>query len=87
MHAIAHGVCTDTVRESAPKVDSGRKIPCRTWGFEPSSVLRLDFQSDAPATELSPPTTAWATWKVNQIGLNTKRLEEQRQVSNVDGKE
>ena len=25
MHAIAHGVCTDTVRESALKVGSGRK--------------------------------------------------------------
>ena len=24
-HAIAHGRCTDTVRESALKVDSGRK--------------------------------------------------------------
>ena len=30
MHAIAHGSCTDPVRESALKVDSGRKIPCRT---------------------------------------------------------
>ena len=30
MHAIANGGCTDTVRESALKVDSGRKIPCRT---------------------------------------------------------
>ena len=30
MHAIAHGACTDTERESALKVDSGRKIPCRT---------------------------------------------------------
>ena len=30
MHAIAHGGCRDTVRESALKVDSGRKIPCRT---------------------------------------------------------
>ena len=30
MHAIAHGGCTDTEGESAPKVDSGRKIPCRT---------------------------------------------------------
>ena len=29
MHAIAHESCTDTVRESALKVDSGRKIPCR----------------------------------------------------------
>ena len=30
MHAIAHGGCTDTVREYALKIDSGRKIPCRT---------------------------------------------------------
>ena len=30
MHAIVHGGCTDTLRESALKVDSGRKIPCRT---------------------------------------------------------
>ena len=30
MHAIAHGDCTDTVRESALKVDSGRKTHCRT---------------------------------------------------------
>ena len=30
MHAIAHGGCTDTERESALKVDSGKKIPCRT---------------------------------------------------------
>ena len=30
MHAIAHGAFTDTVRESALKVDSRRKIPCRT---------------------------------------------------------
>ena len=30
MHAIAHEGCTDTVRESAPKVNSWRKIPCRT---------------------------------------------------------
>ena len=30
LHAIAHEGCTDTVRESALKADSGRKIPCRT---------------------------------------------------------
>ena len=30
MHAIAHGGHTDTVRECALKVDSRRKIPCRT---------------------------------------------------------
>ena len=35
MHAIAHGGCTDTVRESAPKVDSGRIIPCRTRDSNP----------------------------------------------------
>ena len=46
MHAIAHGSCTDIVRESALKADSGRKIPCRT-GIQPASVLRLAFQSDA----------------------------------------
>ena len=30
MQAIVHGGCMDTVRESALKVDSGRKMPCRT---------------------------------------------------------
>ena len=29
MHAIAHGGRMDTLRESALKGDSGRKIPCR----------------------------------------------------------
>ena len=29
MHAIAQGGCTDTARESALKVDSGKKNPCR----------------------------------------------------------
>ena len=28
MHVITHRGCADTVRESALKVDSGRKIPC-----------------------------------------------------------
>ena len=30
MHAISHRGCTDTVRESALKVDSGRKAPCES---------------------------------------------------------
>ena len=30
MHAIAHGGVRTQVRESALKVDPGRKIPCRT---------------------------------------------------------
>ena len=43
MHVIAHGGCTDTVRESALEVDSGRKIPLPNLGLEPS-VLRLEFR-------------------------------------------
>ena len=57
MHVIAHGGCTDTVRESAQEVDSGRNIPCRTgdsnqcrycaWRFSrtlyPLSYSRLYF--------------------------------------------
>ena len=35
MHVIAHGGCTDTVRESASEADSGRKIPCRTRDSNP----------------------------------------------------
>ena len=50
MHAIAHECCRDTVRESALKVDSGRKIPCRT-GIEPASRA---YRSDALPTELYP---------------------------------
>ena len=63
MHAIAHGGCTDTVRGSALKVDSGRKNPLPYRGSEPASVLRLACQSDALPTELSPPLTVskW-TW-------------------------
>ena len=30
VHAIANGGCRDTVRQSALKIDSGRKSPCRT---------------------------------------------------------
>ena len=30
MHATAHRGCRNTVRESALKVDCGRKSPCRT---------------------------------------------------------
>ena len=30
MHAIAHGGCADIERESALKVDPGKKTPCHT---------------------------------------------------------
>ena len=35
VHVIAHGGCTDTVRESPLEVDSERKIPCRTEDSNP----------------------------------------------------
>ena len=43
--------CTDTVRESALKIDSGRKIPCPHRGIEPASAA---CRSDALPTELHP---------------------------------
>ena len=56
MHAIAHGGCTDTVRESALKVNSGRKIPCRTRDSNPRQYCAgLAFQSDTLRDELFPP--------------------------------
>ena len=42
MPAIAYGGCTDTVRESALEVDSGRKIPCRT-GDSNSNVRLTEY--------------------------------------------
>ena len=38
MHANARGDVQTHVRESAVKVDSGRKIPCRPRGTEPASA-------------------------------------------------
>ena len=35
MHAVAHGGCAHTVRESALKADTGRKIPRRTGDLNP----------------------------------------------------
>ena len=45
--AITHMGCTDTVRESALKVDSGRKIPCCTGDWNPCQYCTLFFQLDA----------------------------------------
>ena len=41
MHATAHGGCTDTIRESAPEADSGRKIPLPPQGLKPAFVLKI----------------------------------------------
>ena len=43
MHAIAHGVCPDAVRESSLVVDSGRKIPCCTRDSNPCQQWALLF--------------------------------------------
>ena len=44
VHAIAHRGCTDTIRESALKVD-GEKNPLPHQGLEPASVLPLACQT------------------------------------------
>ena len=53
LHAIAHGGCKDTVRESALKVDSGeeKKNPSPHRGIEPTSAA---CRPDALPTELHP---------------------------------
>ena len=51
MHAIAHGGCANTVRESALKAD-WETNPVHHLGLEPESVLLQAFQSDAVPTEL-----------------------------------
>ena len=53
MCAIAQGCCTDTVRESALKVDWEKNILLHQ-GLKPSSGLCLAFQSDALPIELLP---------------------------------
>ena len=55
--------CTNIVRESALKADSGRKKSLVERGTRPVSVLRLAFQSDDLPTELSRPGD-WGDWTV-----------------------
>ena len=47
------GLYGNRKRESALKVDSGSKIPCRTGGIEPASAA---CRSDVLPTELHPPS-------------------------------
>ena len=49
MYAIAHRGCTNIVRESAVKVESGRKIPCHTGRIEPP-VLPVVFGLKKPGS-------------------------------------
>ena len=56
MHAIAHGGCTDTVRETALEVNSWTTVSCRTVHSNPRHCsLRRAFQPDAVPTEPSLP--------------------------------
>ena len=55
MHAIAHRGCTDAIRESALKADSGRKDPVPHQALKPVPVLHLAFQLDTLPTKLSAP--------------------------------
>ena len=59
--------CTDTVRESALKVDSGRIIPCLTGGIEPASAA---CRSGALPTELHPRPTELLT--VTHLGFECR---------------
>ena len=55
MHVIAHGVCTDTVRESALKADTGRiENPLLHRGTRVSIAPGFSVGRSLP-TELSPP--------------------------------
>ena len=53
VHAIAHGGCADTVRESALKAVCESENPLMHRGLEPASVLLLAFLADVIPTELS----------------------------------
>lgn len=51
-HAVVHGSCMNTVRESAWKLDSSKKLS-QHQGIEPASVLQLPFCPNPLLTELS----------------------------------
>ena len=51
-HAVVHGGCMNTVRESAWKLDSSKKHS-QHQGIEPVSVLQLPFCPNTLLTELS----------------------------------
>ena len=54
MQLITHRDCIDTLRESILKVDSGRKIPCRTGNSNPRQYCAWLFSRSLLPTELSP---------------------------------
>ena len=74
MYAIAHVGCTDTVRESALKVDSGRKIPDLTGDSNLRQYGALAFYLDARPTELPPPhlLISRLQWEVQILTWNPR---------------
>ena len=78
MHAIAHGGGTDTVRESALKVDSGGKNPLPHRGIEP--VLAA-CRSDALPSELHPRFNA--SLEPNMIFWLSKQIREHGGINKI----
>ena len=64
MRAIAHGGGTDTVRETALEVDSGRKIPWRTGDSNPRQYCTWRFSQTLYQLSYSRPTK-----KLNESGM------------------
>ena len=67
MRAISHGGYSDTVRQSALKVNSWRKIPCRTG--ESNQPQRRDGPMLCQLSYI--PTTSWLTDVTYTITLPT----------------
>jgi len=74
MPAIPHGGCTNTAKESALKVDSGRKKSLVTSGNRTRASKRMDFQSVSLPTELSRPYFCYMILKTT-----TKQQQQQQQ--------
>ena len=70
MHLIKRWGCPDTARESALKVDSGRKVPCHTRDSNPRQYRTLVFQLDALPTELFPPPSHLVAIKTQNQSLS-----------------
>ena len=70
MHALANGDCTNTARESALKVDSGRIVPCRTEKSKPFSIapdFYVRHSTNIPTAyrvKIGTPVAYWPLWRV-----------------------
>ena len=62
MHAISHGGCADTVKESALKVDSRKKIPCPTGDSNPRQYRALAFSRTFYPLSYPGPASSMLHW-------------------------